>query len=363
MQLLLTEEQEMLSRTARELLDARAPVSATRALLDAGSLWDEALWQSLCELGWPAILIDEAHDGFGLGLAELIAVMEPLGRNLTPTPLLSLALAAPLLAQGDDQVRSLLPRLASGELVVAVAWHEPFLRNDLSRIQTQATPAADGGWHLTGEKTAVLNAAQADAFIVAARTPKGSGLFLVRDGAAVTQTARLDRRDCGRVQLVDTPAVAVIPVGGDVALRAAMDRASVALCAEMLGGMEASFEMTLSYLKTRHQFGSPIGSFQALQHRAARMFIEIELCRSAVLAAALVADQEPARLPGLASIAKARCNETFRLVARETVQMHGGIGVTEEHDAGLYLKRARVAAQTFGTAAWHRDRWARLRGY
>ena len=196
-----------------------------------------------------------------------------------------------------------------------------------------------------------------------AQAPDGLGLFLVRDGAAVARTVRLDRRDCGRVRFSDTPAVAIRPSGGGRAPRAAMDRAAVALCAEMLGGMQAAFEMTLSYLKTRHQFGVPIGTFQALQHRAARMFIEIELCRSAVLAAAIGADQEPERLPALVSIAKARCNETYRLVARETVQMHGGIGVTEEHDAGMYLKRARVAAQTFGTAAWHRDRWARLRGY
>jgi alkylation response protein AidB-like acyl-CoA dehydrogenase len=361
--LLLTDEQEMLARTARELLDARAPVSAARALRDQGSGHDPTLWATLSELGWPAILVDEAHDGLGLGLAELAAVSEPLGRNLTATPLVSLVIATTLLRHSNHP--DLLRGIASGEQVVAAAWHEPFLRNNLDRIKTRAE-RTDGGWRLSGVKTAISDGLRADVILVAARTDAGLGIFALSD-PPVTAERRLDGRDSARLVLdstfVSDASVVIAPGGGEAALRAALDRGAVALCAEMLGGMQAAFEMTLAYLKTREQFGVPIGSFQVLQHRAARMFIDIELCRSVVLASARVADSAPEELPAVASMAKARCSETFLHVALETVQMHGGIGVTEEHDAGLYLKRARVTAEILGSAAWHRDRWARLRGY
>ena len=358
MELVLTDEQKMLAQTARELLDARAPISRARALRGAGH--DPELWATLSELGWPAILVPEDSDGLGLGLSELIAVMEPAGRNLTPTPMVSLVMASALLDGSGHS--DLLAAISLGEQIVAVAWHEPYLRNDLSRIKARAV-RGDGGWQIHGEKTAIEDGCAADALLVCARTDAGLGIFLVTD-TPVTPEHRLDGRDSGRVSLDGVPAAVVVAPGrGEAALHAAMDRACVALCAEMLGGMEAAFEMTLEYLKTREQFGRPIGTFQALQHRAARMFIDIGLCRSVVMAAARVADLDPGGLPAAASMAKARCSETFVHVAYEAVQMHGGIGVTEEHDAGLYLKRARVAAARLGDASWHRDRWASLRGY
>lgn len=358
MELLLTEEQQMLSQTARDFIDRHAPISRARAQRWQGP--DRALWDELAALGWPALLLPEAFDGIGMGLAELATVMEAVGRTLAPTPLVSLTMAIELLLHtGDD---AWLSAIASGQSTVTVACHEPFLRGDLSRTQTRAE-VSGGIWRLTGEKTAIPDAGMADAILVCARGEAGLGVFLV-DRPDVTAESRLDGRDSGRLRLAGTAAqVVVAPGRGEEMLPRAMDRATVALCAEMLGGMQAAFEMTLSYLKTREQFGQPIGAFQALQHRAARMFIDIELCRSAVLAAARVADARGDGLPAVVSMAKARCSEVFLHVAKECVQMHGGIGVTEEHDAGLFLKRAQVAAVTLGSPAQHRDRWARLRGY
>jgi acyl-CoA dehydrogenase len=352
---LLTDEQAMISDAARDFLAASAPISRARAMRDSGTPFDPALWAQMVALGWSALLIDEDAGGFGLGMTELALVCEHLGGNLTPHPLLSVALSTAILA--DDPAQ--LAAIAEGA-VVALADHEPRSRGGARR--TVAEPVA-GGLRLTGEKSAVLDAAAASAFLITATGPDGAPVLALvpsdAPGVTVTAERRLDGRDSGRVRLSGAIGRA-LPADR---LPAAIDRATVALCAEMLGAMQAIFSRTLEYLKTRQQFGRPIGSFQALQHRAARLYIDIELCRAAVAAAATIADTDTAALPAHASMAKVRCSEVFERTALEAIQLHGGIGMTDEHDAGLFLKRARVAAVTFGSADFHRDRWAGVFGY
>ncbi|MGH8007117.1 MAG: acyl-CoA dehydrogenase, partial [Candidatus Binatia bacterium] len=233
-----------------------------------------------------------------------------------------------------------------------------------------------GGWLLSGEKIQVLDGHTADGLIVSARTagkqndPEGITLFLVPQsdpGLTVTQQHRIDSRPVAFVSLdgvkVGPESMIGAPGEGFKILSQVVDLATIGLCAEMLGGMHQIFDDTLAYLKTRVQFGVLIGTFQALKHRAARIFMELELARSAVMAAARAADAGDTECGALASLAKARCSDAFIIATNEAVQMFGGIGMTDEHDAGFYLKRARVAEMTFGDAAWHRERWARLHGY
>jgi alkylation response protein AidB-like acyl-CoA dehydrogenase len=256
-----------------------------------------------------------------------------------------------------------------------LAQQERRSRYDLSRVELRAE-AAGGGFRLSGEKVQVLDGHVADAIVVVARSagdasdPTGISLFLVERGAAgltVERQHRVDDRNAALVKLdgVEVGPDALVAGQGEglALLERVVDVATVGLCAEMLGSMSEAFERTIEYMKQRVQFGVPIGSFQGLKHRAAEIFIEIELCRSAVMAASRALDTGDPDGPKLVSLAKARCSEAAVLVSNESVQMHGGIGMTDEHDIGFYLKRARVAAATFGDAAHHRGRWARLSGY
>jgi alkylation response protein AidB-like acyl-CoA dehydrogenase len=380
MQLVLTEDQELLAKTAADFAAARSPVSRLRALRDSDDPigFSRELWREMAELGWAGIPFPETCGGAGMGLAELAVVLEALGRRLAPEPFVSTVLLAgqALLLGGTEAHKTRwLPRLVAGDACLALAFQEPRSRYDLRRVATRAERSG-GGWRLSGEKLFVLDGAAADALVVAARTAgaesdaAGISLFLVEAGAAGLEREpqrRIDARGAARVRLAGVPVGADALVGepdrGLDLLEQVVDRATVGLTAEMLGSMVECFERTLSYLKQRVQFGVPIGTFQALQHRAARMFIEIELSRSAVMAAARAVDAGAADAPALVSLAKARCSDAGLLVANEGVQMHGGIGMTDEHEIGFFLKRARVAAQTFGDAAFHRDRWARLSGY
>ena len=380
MALVLTEDQEILARAARDFVRDRSPVSRARALRDAGDEvgFSRDLWREMGALGWPGILLPEDYGGAGMGLADLAVVLEAVGRTLAPEPFLSTVLLGGQLltrAGTDAQKRAWLPGIAAGEQVVAVAYQEARSRYALHRVATRAAAQGDA-WVLSGEKVQVLDGRHADLLIVSARTAgepddrDGLSLFLVAPdapGLTVTPQTRVDGRAAALVRLD------AVEVGGDALLGSAghglsilaavVDLATVGLCAEMLGGMSRIFDDTLAYLKTHEQFGVPIGSFQALKHRAARVFMDVELCRSTVMAAARAADAGDADLPLLVSLAKARCSDAFVLATNEGVQMHGGIGMTDEHDAGLYLKRARAAEMTFGDADWHRARWAALRGY
>ena len=380
MALVLTEDQELLAQTARDFVRANSPISRLRALLDAQDSvgFSRDMWQEMAQLGWAGILIPEEYGGAGMGLADLAVVLEAVGRNLAPEPFLStVLLGGQLLAHtgSPEQKQTWLPGIATGEKILALAYQEARSRYDLNRVSTQAAAEGDA-WRLSGEKIQVLDGQSADALIVSARTAgedsdqDGVTLFLLAPdtpGVAIVPQTRVDNRAAALVTLdgVKIGAESVIgTVGhGFETLSYIVDLATVGLCAEMLGGMSQIFDDTLAYLKTREQFGVVIGSFQALKHRAAKVFMEIELCRSAVMAAANAADAGESDLALLVSLAKARCSDAFILATNEGVQMHGGIGMTDEHDAGLYMKRARAAEMTFGDAAWHRERWARLRDY
>jgi alkylation response protein AidB-like acyl-CoA dehydrogenase len=380
MQLILTEDQELLAKTAADFVAQNSPVARVRAMRDSNDPdgFSRALWKQMAELGWVGIPFPEALGGAGMGLAELAVVLEELGRNLAPEPFLSTVLLAGgvlQLAGSEAQQKRWLEPVARGEAILALAQQERGSRYDLHRVATRAEAQGDR-FRITGEKIAVLDGASADAIVVVARTAgaendcAGISLFLVERGARglrVERQSRVDSRGAALVHLEGCEVGADALLGrlgeGLPVLEAAADRATVGLCAEMLGSMSEAFARTLDYLKHRIQFGVPIGSFQALKHRAAQLFIQIELCRSAVMAAARAVDAGSADAAKLVSLAKARCSDAAILVANEAIQMHGGIGMTDEHEIGFYLKRARVAELTLGDAAWHRARWASLAGY
>jgi len=379
-QLVLTEDQELLAKTAADFVAERSPVARVRALRDGDDplAFSPALWKEMADLGWVGIPFPEEYGGAGMGCAELAVVLEALGRTLAPEPFLSTVLLAgqALLRGGSDaQRRTWLPRLCAGEAFLALASEERGGRYDPTAVATRAG-GTSGGFRITGEKVHVIDGGAAHAFVVVARTAggererEGISLLLVpadAKGVEVERQRRVDSRGAAIVRLhgveVGRDALVGPESGGASLLEDVIDIATAGLCAEMLGSSAAAFDRTLHYLKNRVQFGVPIGSFQALKHRAAQMFTELELVRSAVMAAARALDEGSPEARPLVSLAKARAGETAVLVANEAVQMHGGIGMTDEHEIGFYLKRARVAECTFGDAAYHRDRWARLLGY
>jgi alkylation response protein AidB-like acyl-CoA dehydrogenase len=380
MQLVLTEYQELIAKTVRDFVAEKSPISRVRALRDTNDPvgFSRTLWKEMAELGWVGIPFAEVHGGAEMGMAELAVVMEALGRTLAPEPFLSTPLlGGQALVQGGSEAQQAewIPKIVAGDAIVALASDEARSRWDLCRVETRAAVEGDG-WRLTGEKIQVLDGHVADLLLVSARTSGGvddaSGitLFAVRPdapGVTITRQSRIDLRNVALVRL-DGVAVGAGDVvgaldGGAPILENAVARAIVGLCAEMVGSMQEAFERTLDYLKTRQQFGVPIGSFQALKHRAARVFIAIELSRTTVMAAARAVDAGSDDAAGLVSLAKAQCSEAAILVGNESVQMHGGIGVTDEHDIGFFLKRARAAELSFGDAAFHRRRWAELSGY
>jgi len=379
MSLALSEEQELLRNTAREFVAEHSPVKALRRLRDEKDPvgFDRALWTEMAELGWAGILLPEEYGGSGLGYAELGIVLEECGRTLTATPLVSTSLLggnAVLLDGNETLKKEILPAVAKGERILALALEETSHHAPYA-IATRAEATANG-YRVTGKKTFVLDGHVADHLVVVARTAGKSGdrdgltLLLVPKGArglSVTRTIMVDGRNAANVTLdgVDVDKSAVLGGAGRGAdlLDKVLDRATIGLAAEMLGTLAEAFERTITYLKERKQFGVPIGSFQALKHRAANMFVEVELARSIVLDALRAIDENRPDVSQLASIAKARVSDAIHLVGNEAVQMFGGIGVTDEEEIGLFLKRARVAELTLGDAAHHRARFARLNAF
>ncbi len=380
MALVLSEEQELLRQTSREFLKQHAPVSELRRLRDAQDPagFSREVWKQMAELGWAGIPFPEELGGAGLGQLELGIVLEECGRTLAASPLVSTVLvcgSALLLGGSQAQRQDVLPAIAKGERILALALQEG-PRHDPFAVATRAEPAGAHGFRLSGEKAFVLDGHVADQLLVVARSEgrpgerEGLSLFLLdRDakGVSVTRTLMIDGRNAARVSLagVEVPASALVgePGRGALVLEPTLDRATAGLAAELLGSSQEAFDRTLRFLKTRQQFGVPIGSFQALKHRAARLYVALELARSAVLEALQALDEGDARASERASTAKALVGDASLAVANEGVQMHGGIGVTDEEDIGLFLKRARVAQLSFGDAAFHRDRFASLRGY
>jgi len=352
----LNDEQVMLRDMAREWADNESPVAAFRRLRDAAPAegYDAAAWSAIGAMGWGGIVVPEEFGGSAFGYLSLGLVVEQLGRNLAASPLASTGPAASAIAMGtSDAAKSeWLPRIATGEVVATLAVDERPIHNP-AKLSAQVT---DG--KLSGTKMFVAEGDGAGLFVVAAT----DGLYLVAGDEGVTREHRhmADERSHADIVFADAPATRL---GAPDLTQAIVDRATAVLCAEMLGMAEQAFAQTNDYLKTRVQFGQPLSSFQALQHRMARMFTELELMRSVTEAALEAIDAGRSDIDQAVSLAKATASDTLRLVTREMVQLHGGIGMTDEHDAGFYLKRAAVLEAMWGNAAYHRERFARLNGY
>ena len=379
MALVLTDEQAMLRDMAKDFFTEQVPVTNLRKLRDEEDAlgYDKEVWEQIIELGFAGILIPEEQGGTGFGPMGLGIVMTEAGRTLAATPLYSTAVlgAGLILAAGSEaQKNDLLPKIAGGELLTALALEETNHHNPANVAMT-AEKSGDG-FKLSGEKKFVIDGHIADKLIVVARTggaagdTQGLSMFLVDNdakGVTVTRTHMVDSRNAANLSLDGVEVSADDALGGIGAaypeLENVLDLGRACIAAEMLGGVEAVFDTTLEYLKERKQFGVIIGTFQALKHRAAEMFCEVEICRSVVLEALSALDERRNDVPAVTSLAKARVGEAARLITNEGVQMHGGIGMTDAVDIGLYLKRARVQAQMLGDSNFHRARYADLGGY
>ena len=359
----LSEEQSMLRDAAKSWVQEKSPVTAFRKMRDSGAElgYDANAWNEMAEMGWAGVIIPEEYGGSNFGYLSIGLILEELGRTLTASPLLASGLAAAsalILGGSDAQKSEWLPKIAEGTVVATLAVDEgPHHAPD-----KVTTTFKDG--KLTGKKTFVLEGMAAGIIIVSGKGPDGIGLYLVKaddKGVSRQRLALADSR--GAANITFDGAAAEPLTGGADLLEKVLDRARAGIAAEMLGSALQAFETTLDYLKVRVQFGQVIGSFQALQHRAAKMFTDLELARSAVEAALQAIDADSPDVPELVSLAKAKMGDTFHLVSNEMVQMHGGIGMTDAHDAGFYLKRARAAEAAFGNQAFHRDRYAKIQGY
>jgi alkylation response protein AidB-like acyl-CoA dehydrogenase len=369
----LTEEQTMLHDAARSWAQESSPVTVFRKLRDdnvPGGFKRET-WKEIADMGWSGIVIPETYGGVGMGYQTLGLVLEETGRTLTSSALVSTALCAAtalVLGGTEHQKQQWLTKFASGDAVGTLAIDESH-HHDPANVKFEAKRDGEG-WKLSGQKRFVLDGGLADVFVVSAKTSGGVTLFLVSATAAGVSKQALtmaDSRGMADVSFENVKVTANDVVGqvdqGLKVLEPTLDRARAGLAAEMLGSAVQAFETTLEYLKIRTQFGKLIGTFQSLQHRAGKMFVDLELARSCVEAALKAIDENAPNASVLASLAKARMSDTFHLVSNEMVQMHGGIGMTDVHDAGLYIKRARVAEATFGSAGFHRDRYARAMGF
>ena len=375
----LTEEQQLLKDQASTWARDEAPVAKFREMRDSGNEqgFDDGTWSSVAEMGWAGILVPAEHGGADMGYLTFGVVAEQLGQQLVASPLLAsgLAGATALAVAGDDEQKGAwLPGIADGSKIVTLAIDEG-PRHAPHRVALTATKSGDG-YTLSGTKSHVIEGMAADAFVVSARTSGAPGdsdgisLFLVAAdvaGVARKRLATADSRGYATVTLDGVQVAASALLGaegqGSALLDRILDRARAGLAAEMLGVASASFDMTLDYLKNRVQFGQVIGGFQALGHRAAGLFTEMEMTRSCVEAALQAIDEDSDAVPVLCSLAKAKAGDFLHHMSNELIQMHGGIGMTDEFDAGLYLKRARALEATWGNQAFHRDRFARLHDF
>ncbi len=374
----LSDEQQMLQSSAAAFVKRDSPLTRIRELRNDEIGFSRELWGAMAELGWLGMSFPEAAGGLGMGAVETIVVMEELGRGLLPEPMLSTVLLggrAILEAGSPEQHEAWLPAMIGGEKFLSLGYLERQGRYDPFNVKTTATQEG-GAWRLSGEKTFVPDAAVAERIVISARTAggpadrEGIGLFLVNPKAAGVTLTLIPSMDWRKRCVVQMDNVAVDdgerlgpPDQGAGPLERTLDWATAGVAAEMLGAMNEAFSMTLEYLKTRKQFGVPIGTFQALKHRAADEYVQTELARSAVYYAAMALDEQQEDAATAVSTAKARCNDAFHLIANESIQMHGGIGMTDEHDIGFFFKRARAAEVTLGDSNYHRDRYARLKGY
>jgi len=379
MALILNDEQMMLRDNARGFLAKNAPVAHLRALRDKRDAdgFSRALWKQFVEMGWAGILVAEEYGGLGLGYVEAGVVMEELGRTLTPSPFLSTAvIAATAIARAgtDQQKKNYLPQIAGGDLIATIAVDEGAKHHPEKTAMTAAR--AGNSFTLRGAKTFVIDGHVANLLIVAARTAgkpgdtSGLTLFMVdasTKGIRAERTPTVDSHNAARLTFEDVNVSADNVIGridaGWEVLEGILNAGRAAVAAEMAGAGEEAFSRTVAYLRERKQFGRPIGEFQALQHRAAHLYCELEVTRSAVLKALQTLDASFDRAGAIVSVAKARAGLSATLAVNEAVQMHGGIGMTDEFDIGLFMKRVRVGQELFGDANFHADRLARLNRY
>ena len=372
MPLVITEEQKMLKDAAKELLQSKASIDQFRSLRDQGyQPYDESTWNEMVEMGWTALTIPEQYNGLDFGYVGLGQILEESGRTLTKSPLVSSILfATTALRFCDNEALKAqwLSALMNGRALMALAVDEKAY-HDPEAIEATIKQSGEN-YSLSGSKTFVANAKTATHLIVAAKSETGTGLFLVdvqSTGIEMRHNILLDTGTYSDIQFDKV----TIPVGnrldkemsGESLLEKTLDIAGIGLAAEMLGSILEAFEKTMEYIKERQQFGVKIGTYQALQHRAAVMFSEIELCKSIVLKALQAIDEEDEQLSRYASLAKAKLGKTIKLVTNEATQMHGGIGVTDDSNIGFYLKRARVAQKLMGDYNFHLDRLAKLKGF
>ncbi len=370
-----TEEQELIRDSARKFLAEHATSERARAVMESDSGYDEALWANIAqEMGWAAMVVPEAYGGLGLGMVELVILQEEMGRRLACAPFFAtsaLAGQAVLFQGNEDQKSDLLGRIAAGELSASLAFSEPSMGWNLEDIN--ATWRQDGdGFVLNGVKRHVVDGLDTDLLIIAARKEgskgcEGLSLFALEgtlDGMACTRLVTMDQtRPQAQIELNNVSVSGSACLGAPGTAADALDKtlniAALALAAEQVGGAQECLDKTVEYVKERVQFGRPIGSFQAVKHKCADMMVEVESARSAVYYAACIVDEGTDELAEVASMAKAYCSDTYFKCAGDAIQLHGGIGVTWEHDAHLYFKRARASRSYLGDPAYHRERVAK----
>jgi len=369
------EEQELLRSTARKFFENEVGSDTVRRLMETPEGMTPELWTKLAEQGWLGLVFPDQYDGMGLGLVDLVVLMEEMGRAVVPGPYFSAVLLGGLAireAGSEVQKKEWLPKIAAGDKRVALAWMEPSAQ--LGPAGVALTAVEKGGQYtLSGTKLFVHDAHTADALVVAARTRPGAGadgvsLFLLPKGAKGLEVTLLPTMDQTRKLCEVT--LSDVTVGADALLGAAgsgwaplarvLDCATVALCAEMCGGAQKVLDMTVEYAKIRQAFGRPIGSYQGVKHRAADMLVDVENSKSITYYAAWALDESAAEAPLAVSMAKAYVSDAYRRVSAAGIQLHGGIGFTWEHDLHLYFKRAKGSEFTFGDATHHRERVAQL---
>lgn len=358
-----SEEHDLIRSTARQFLGARLGMETVRDLMMSEGGFDPVIWKEMADMGWAGLAIAEDHGGAGFGPVEMSVLLEEMGRAVTPGPFFASAVLATTAIQEvatPEQCAELLPSLASGEKTASLAIFEKAHDRTPGDTSTVAS-RTDDGWKIEGTKRAVLSGETADMILVTAATDDGLGLFVIDGDAPGVEIEPEPVLDLTRRQA--TVKLDSVTVGeesrlgdGDAApgLERALSMARVALAAEQVGGAQRCMEMSVDYAKTRHQFGRPIGSFQAIKHRCANMLMKVEHARSAAYYAARVTE-DPEELALAAPLAAAVASEAYVWVAGETIQVHGGIGFTWEHDAHVYLKRAKASSLLFGSPGYQRD--------
>ena len=372
-----SEEQEMLRNSARDFLAKESPMTYVRQMMEDERGFRDEQWKKMADLGWMGLILPEEYGGAGLDFVDMVVVLEEMGRVVLPGPFFSTVILGGVAinqAGTPAQKKELLPKIAAGEQRVTLAQLEPNARWDADGVQLEAKKGG-GGWRLSGTKLFVPDAHTAHLHVVAGREPgskgaEGVSLFLVDAKAPGVTTTVLKTMDQTRklcevvLKDVAVPADRVLgaPGQGWKLLERVVDRGKVGLCAEMCGGAQKVLEMSVEYAKVREQFGRPIGSFQAIQHKCANMLVEVESSKSATYYAAWAVANDVAEAPLAAAMAKAYCSDAYRHTAGEGIQIHGGIGFTWEHDMHIYFKRAKSSEVTFGDATWNREIVAQLIG-